>query len=182
MKIFLSILLFCTGLSFPFLCKGEERCKYVNPLVGTAPTLQSSNWEGHGRTYPGAIAPFGFVQLTPETRISSGKGYDYRDNEIYFFSCFNHLSGYPNGSSGQCKVMPVENSSSFQVNHYKRPFSHQNETAEPGYYKVKFDDNGTTAETTASIRSGMFRFVFDKNINPKIFIGDIGDIDWQIPL
>ena len=169
-------------LFFTFSVKAKDNLKYVNPLIGTAPSNNSSNWEGHGRTYPGAVAPFGYIQLTPETRLSPSKGYDYRDKEIYFFSCFEHLSGYPNGSSGQCKIMPVENYNSFQINNYKRPFSHQNEIAEPGYYKVIFDDNGTTAEATSSTRSGMFRFVFEKNANPKIFIGDIGDIELASPI
>ena len=161
--------------------KGNDNLKYVNPFIGTAPSINPSNWEGHGRTYPGAVAPFGYIQLTPETRLSPSKGYDYRDNDIYFFSCFHHLSGYPNGSSGQCKIMALENSKTFQINSYKRPFSHKNETAEPGYYKVKFDDNGTTVEASSSIRSGMFRFIFNQNVNPKIFIGDIGDIELANP-
>ncbi|MFN0032195.1 MAG: hypothetical protein ACKVOR_08565, partial [Flavobacteriales bacterium] len=31
---------------------------YVNPFIGTG---------GHGHTYPGATAPFGMVQLSPDT-------------------------------------------------------------------------------------------------------------------
>ena len=166
---------------FTFSIKANDNLNYVNPFIGTAPSNNPSNWEGHGRTYPGAVAPFGYIQLTPETRLSPSKGYDYRDDDIYFFSCFHHLSGYPNGSSGQCKIMPVENWNSFQINNHKRPFSHNSETAEPGYYKVKFNDNGTTIEATSSIRSGMFRFDFNKNANLKIFIGDIGEIILENP-
>jgi putative alpha-1,2-mannosidase len=166
-------------LFFAFSAKGEGKLQYVNSFIGTAPSKNLSNWDGHGRTYPGAVAPFGYIQLTPETRVSSAKGYDYRDTEIYFFSCFQHLSGYPNGSSGQGEIMPVETSDSFQYKNYKRPFSHENETAEPGYYKVIFDDNGTSVEATSSIRAGMFRFIFGKNANPKIFIGDIGHIELE---
>ena len=32
---------------------------YVNPFVGT---------DAHGHTFPGAVAPFGMVQLSPDTR------------------------------------------------------------------------------------------------------------------
>lgn len=160
-----------------FQVSGQHNLQFVNPFIGTAPSKNVSNWDGHGRTYPGAVAPFGYIQLTPETRVSSKKGYDYRNKEIYFFSCFEHLSGYPNGSSGQCIIMPVETCDSFQIKNYKRPFSHKNETTEPGYYKVIFDDNGTSVEASSATRSGMFRFVFGENENPKIFIGDIGDIE-----
>ncbi|HRX11729.1 MAG TPA: GH92 family glycosyl hydrolase [Draconibacterium sp.] len=176
-----SFILTLSFLFFTFSIKANDNLNYVNPFIGTAPSNNPSNWEGHGRTYPGAVAPFGYIQLTPETRLSPSKGYDYRDDDIYFFSCFHHLSGYPNGSSGQCKIMPVENWNSFQINNHKRPFSHNSETAEPGYYKVKFNDNGTTIEATSSIRSGMFRFDFNKNANPKIFIGDIGEIILENP-
>ncbi|HPE76453.1 MAG TPA: GH92 family glycosyl hydrolase, partial [Draconibacterium sp.] len=181
MNILKSFILTLSFLFFTFSIKANDNLNYVNPFIGTAPSNNPSNWEGHGRTYPGAVAPFGYIQLTPETRLSPSKGYDYRDNDIYFFSCFHHLSGYPNGSSGQCKIMPVENWNSFQINNHKRPFSHNSETAEPGYYKVKFNDNGTTIEATSSIRSGMFRFDFNKNANLKIFIGDIGEIILENP-
>ena len=181
MNILKSFILTLSFLFFTFSIKANDNLNYVNPFIGTAPSNNPSNWEGHGRTYPGAVAPFGYIQLTPETRLSPSKGYDYRDDDIYFFSCFHHLSGYPNGSSGQCKIMPVENWNSFQINNHKRPFSHNSETAEPGYYKVKFNDNGTTVEATSSIRSGMFRFDFNKNANLKIFIGDIGEIILENP-
>ncbi|MBK6281776.1 MAG: hypothetical protein IPF54_03095 [Draconibacterium sp.] len=125
MNISKSFILTLFVLFFAFSIKGNDNLKYVNPFIGTAPSKIPSNWEGHGRTYPGAVAPFGYIQLTPETRLSPSKGYDYRDNSIYFFSCFHHLSGYPNGSSGQGKIMLVENWSSFQINNHKRPFSHQ---------------------------------------------------------
>ncbi len=171
----LTILIFYYGL-FVLSVKGQENDKYVNPFIGTAPTTHPSKWDGHGRTYPGAVAPFGFIHLTPETRVASEKGYDYCDSEIYFFSFRGHYSGYPNGSSGQGQIMPVENGSDFLVKKYSRPFSHLNEEAVPGYYKVTFSDNNTTVETTASVRSGMFRFSYKNNLDGKIFVGGIGDI------
>ena len=37
--------------------------QYVNPFVGT---------DAHGHTFPGAVAPFGMVQLSPDTRPKAG--------------------------------------------------------------------------------------------------------------
>ena len=37
----------------------KDYCQYVNPFVGTG---------AHGHTYPGAVLPFGMVQLSPDTR------------------------------------------------------------------------------------------------------------------
>lgn len=171
----LTILFFYYGL-YSFSVNGQKNDKYVNPFIGTAPTAHPSKWDGHGRTYPGAVAPFGFIHLTPETRVGSEKGYDYRDTEIFFFSLHGHYSGYPNGSSGQGQIMPVENDSDFLANKYSRPFSHYNEEAVPGYYKVSFSDTNTTVETTASVRSGMFRFSYEDKSEAKLFVGDVGDI------
>ncbi|MBR4525187.1 MAG: hypothetical protein IKP15_06535, partial [Bacteroidales bacterium] len=52
---------------------------YVNPFVGT---------DAHGHTFPGAVAPFGMVQLSPDTRPQAGdwdgcSGYHYSDSVIY---------------------------------------------------------------------------------------------------
>ena len=172
----LTILIFYFGLSV-LSVNGTEYIDDVNPFIGTAPTAHLSKWDGHGRVYPGAVAPHGFIQLTPETRVSSEKGYDYRDFSIFFFSCWGHYSGYPNGSSGKGQVMPVENIPAFQSGGSSRPFQHKDEKAIPGYYKVSFSDNNTTVETTASVRSGMFRFKYQNKVTPKIFVGNIGDIE-----
>ncbi len=158
--------------------RGQGITELVNPFIGTAPTKQFSLWDGHGRTYPGAVAPNGFVQLTPETDVAIEKGYDYRNSTIGFFSCMGHFSGYPNGSSGWCHVMPVEHNPDFQIYHDGRPFSHGREKAVPGYYKVAFDDNGTLVEATATPRAGMFRFHITEKVKPCIFVGDIGRMEW----
>lgn len=77
--------------------KSEKLVQYVNPLIGT---------EKMGHTYPGATAPFGAVQLSPETDTISyemnGKyngdvykycaGYRYEDKTIVGFSS-THFSG-----------------------------------------------------------------------------------------
>ena len=62
--------------------------RYVNPFTGTG---------GHGHTYPGATAPYGMVQLSPDTRIDmmdwdGCSGYHYSDTLLYGFS-HTHLSG-----------------------------------------------------------------------------------------
>ena len=172
--LFSAGLLFC-AMSMSF-AQAKHSFQYVNPFIGTTKTRTLTNWGGEGGTYPGAVAPSGYIQLTPETRVSPTKGYDYSDSSIYFFSCLHHLSGFPNGSSGQLYVMPVDARDSFQLYQYKRRFSHQQEKAEPGYYRVLFDDNHTLVEATASVHAGMFRFTFPTGVIPRIFIGEAGTI------
>ena len=150
--------------------------QYVNSFIGTTQSNVVTKWGSEGGGYPGAVAPWGAVQLTPETRTTGGKGYNYHDSSIYFFSCTQHLSGFPNGSSGRVYVMPVKAADKFLANTYFRNFSHQEEKAVPGYYRVSFSDDHTMVEATAGERTGQFRFTFPKKVIPKIFIGDAGKL------
>ncbi|HEX5025117.1 MAG TPA: GH92 family glycosyl hydrolase [Agriterribacter sp.] len=143
---------------------------YVNPFIGTDRSDVYTRWGSEGGTYPGAVAPSGFMQLSPETSVQEPRGYYYRDNSIYFFSCTGHHSGFPGGSSGQLAIMTVGDTSGFTFKAYKRKFSHKNENASPGYYSVVFDDDQTKVEATASTRSGIFRFTFPSSLMPHIFI------------
>ena len=128
--------------------------QYVNPFVGTAE---------HGHTYPGAILPFGAIQLSPDTRLDGWDGcsaYHYSDNRIYGFS-HTHLSGTGCSDYGDILVTPFMGEPSVINEKYALSFSHNNEKAEPGYYSVKFD-NGINAEMTASNYVGMHRYTFPK--------------------
>ncbi len=150
--------------------QNQSNLKFVNPWIGTSNTRTESKWGDEGGTYPGAVAPFGYMQLTPETRVGDSNGYNYLDHSIYFFSCLKHYTGYPDGSSGQLRVMPIENNVKSFDKTYSRPFNHQDEHATAGYYKVKFKDK-TAVEVTAAEHTGMFRFTFPANTQPKIFLG-----------
>lgn len=159
---------------------------YINPLIGTAKSDVFTRWGNEGGTYPGAVAPWGYMQLTPETRM--GGGYDHGDPSIYFFSCFHHMSGYPNGSAGFMQVMPVGEAAAGNVGdsgsrsnagyttRYHRAFLKEDEKAEPGYYRVLFRDNNTLVETTVTERTGLFRFRFPPGVLPRIFIKTDGKI------
>jgi putative alpha-1,2-mannosidase len=149
---------------------------YVDPFIGTSDSDVFTKWGKEGGTYPGAVAPFGYFQCTPETSIGDRKGYHYTDDAVYFFSCINHYSGYPNGSAGQIKVMPLREGTCYQSS-YRRPFSHTQEHASPGYYKMVMSDDSTVVETTASPRCGVFRFTFPRDSSPVIYIGGVGEIN-----
>ncbi|MDY6327389.1 MAG: GH92 family glycosyl hydrolase [Bacteroidales bacterium] len=132
----------------------KAQSEYVNPFVGT---------DGHGHTYPGAIVPFGAVQLSPDTRLGGWdgcSGYHYSDSRIYGFS-HTHLNG--TGVEDYCDILvtPFLGEPSVLNESYALPFSHENEKASPGYYSVKFD-NGVNAEMTASKYVGVHRYTFPR--------------------
>ena len=133
---------------------GFAQSKYVNPLVGT---------DEHGHTFPGAILPFGAIQLSPDTRLEGWdgcSGYHYSDNRIYGFS-HTHLSGTGCSDYGDILVTPFVGAPSVINEEYALSFSHDKETAEPGYYSVKFE-NGIQAEMTAANYVGIHRYTFPK--------------------
>ena len=159
----------------------EKLYRYVNPLIGT---------EKMGHTYPGATAPFGAVQLRPETETIAyelnGKyngevykycaGYRYEDKTIVGFSS-THFSGTGHSDLGDFLIMPTvgklqlnPGTAAHPENGYRSRFSHQNETAEAGYYKVKLEDQNILAELTATTRIGVHRYTFPKSDQAHIIL------------
>jgi predicted alpha-1,2-mannosidase len=154
----------------------EKLISFVNPFIGTG---------GHGHTYPGATMPFGMMQLSPDTRLDGWdgcSGYHYSDEYIYGFS-HTHLSGTGVSDYGDVLLMPTNavnfnnganaSASSAQVQKgYRAHFSHENETASPGYYKVFLDDTNIEVELTVSERSGIHHYTFPKD-SKQIVILDL---------
>jgi len=166
--------LLCGLALHPAFAQERDVLSYVDPFIGTTKSSVPTRWGSEGGTYPGAVAPSGYLQLTPETRSAGARGYDYADSVIYYFSCLQHHSGFPSGSAGRLLVMPVADTAGFNKGVYRRRFSHAGEKAVPGYYSVWFPDNHTRVEATATTRAGMFRFTFPQGITPQLFVGDSG--------
>ncbi|WP_432037065.1 GH92 family glycosyl hydrolase [Streptomyces cucumeris] len=128
--------------------QGEQLTELVNPFIGT---------ENEGNTFPGATAPFGMVQLSPDTGHDTG--YDYSDTHIRGFSLV-HLSGVGCRLGGDLPVLPtVGEVVETDYTKYEAEFSHDTEEASPGYYKVGLK-NGIDAELTATSRTGVQRYTF----------------------
>ncbi|MDP4212876.1 MAG: GH92 family glycosyl hydrolase [Bacteroidota bacterium] len=163
----------CFLLPYTASSQGKGLIQYVNPFIGTSSSNVFTRWGNEGGTFPGAVAPWGYFQLTPETGLNGKSGYDYKDSTISYFSCLQHHSGFPGGSAGKLHVMPV---ASEQTIEHGRRFRHQDEHAEPGYYRVLFRDNGTLVEATATVHAGLFRITFPAGTVPEIFISDADDL------
>ncbi len=129
----------------------------VDPFIGTG---------GHGHTFPGACAPFGMIQISPDTRLEGWdgcSGYHYSDSIIYGFSQ-THLSGTGVSDYGDFLITPQSGEFHFfrgndSISGYRASFSHKNESASPGTYQVKLD-NGIKVEILAGKRTGKFRIDF----------------------
>lgn len=146
--------------------------QYVNPMIGTSKM---------GHVFPGATAPFGMVQLSPQTNFevmhnadgSYNKetyeycaGYQYRDSTIIGFAHTN-FSGTGHSDLGDFLVMPT--TGKLELEPFKNEngdkgfystFSHDSEEASPGYYKVDLESYKIKAEHTASERVGFHQYTF----------------------
>ncbi|HZR50307.1 MAG TPA: lectin [Streptosporangiaceae bacterium] len=119
----------------------------VNPFIGTT---------NGGDTFPGADAPFGMVQWSPDTPSRpSGGGYSYNDSSITGFS-LTHLSGPGCGAEGDVPVLPTTGTVNTSATD---GFSHSGESANAGFYSVALS-NGITTQLTATARTGMAQFTF----------------------
>jgi len=175
------ILLTCLLLSGYSVYAQQDLVKFVKPIIGT---------QKMGHTFPGATVPFGAVQLSPDTDTLSyelnGKyngdvykycaGYKYEDKTIVGFS-HTHFSGTGHSDLGDFLIMPTQGklqlnpgTSADTKSGYRSAYSHANETAEAGYYKVKLDDDNITAELTATNRVGMHQYTFQKSEESHILL------------
>ncbi|MDB2385020.1 GH92 family glycosyl hydrolase [Polaribacter sp.] len=154
--------------------------KYVNTFTGT---------DGPGNTYPGAVVPFGMVQLSPDNGLPGWDriaGYYYQDSTIAGFS-HTHLSGTGAGDMYDLLVMPLNSrfTESLTKEGRYRPyskFSHKQEEASPGYYTVDLLSSGIKAELTTTKRVGFHKYTFPKDKESKIIL-DLGySLNWDKPI
>ena len=173
MKNKLCMLLLATGIGL-FSCAEKELPKEytdsVNVFIGTG---------GHGHTFPGATLPHGMVQLSPDTRLlgwDACSGYYYDDTSIMGFS-HTHLSGTGIGYYGDIRFMPVVGEKPLIAGTAEKPdegyrsrFSHEQESARPGYYQVLLQDDSINVELTATLRAGLHRYTYPKVSDARLIV------------
>jgi putative alpha-1,2-mannosidase len=161
---------------------GESLTQYVDPLIGTG---------FHGHVFMGANVPFGAVQLGP-VNMSQGwdwcSGYHFSDSTLIGFA-HTHLSGTGIGDLGDITIMPVVGNVPIargrpddQQSGYFSLYSHNDETARPGYYSVFVKRYNIKAELTATERTGFHCYTFPASQDSKIIIDLESGIGWDSPV
>ncbi|MCQ2153470.1 MAG: GH92 family glycosyl hydrolase [Bacteroidales bacterium] len=138
----------------------EDYTRYVNPFVGT---------DGHGHTFPAALYPFGMVQAGPDTRLKGWdgcSGYHYSDSVILGFT-HTHLSGVGCLDYGDILLMPVIDG---QVASH---FSHDRESAEPGYYRVFLDHQRVDVSIAAGRRMALHQYDYPSDAPERAVVVDL---------
>ena len=173
MKNKLCMLLLASGIGL-FSCAEKDLPKEytdsVNVFIGTG---------GHGHTFPGATLPHGMVQLSPDTRLfgwDACSGYYYDDTSIMGFT-HTHLSGTGIGDYGDILFMPVVGEKPLIAGTAENPdegyrsrFSHEQESARPGYYQVLLQDDSINVELTATLRAGLHRYTYPKASDARLIV------------
>lgn len=173
MKNKLCMLLLASGIGL-FSCVEQDLPKEytdsVNVFIGTG---------GHGHTFPGATLPHGMVQLSPDTRLfgwDACSGYYYDDTSIMGFT-HTHLSGTGIGDYGDILFMPVVGEKPLIAGTAEKPdegyrsrFSHEQESARPGYYQVLLQDDSINVELTATLRAGLHRYTYPKASDARLIV------------
>lgn len=160
----------------------ENYTQYVNPFIGT---------DGPGNTYPGAQVPFGMVQLSPDNGVPGWdriSGYFYPDSTIGSFS-MTHLSGTGAGDLYDIAFLPVtrpwrdarEEGNTSGLRYYSK-FSHEKESAKPGYYSVFLDDYGIEVELTATERCGFQRYKYSTDKPATVILDLDRAMNWDFTM
>ncbi|MDN5210796.1 GH92 family glycosyl hydrolase [Fulvivirgaceae bacterium BMA12] len=142
---------------------------YVNTFLGTAPLTDPGiigysppkDWRvWAGLTYPGASLPNAMVQLSPITAFNTGAGYQYEDTIIYAFTHTNK------GHWNLCNIpiLPVTG----EGQHYRSRFSHDTESASPGFYSVLLKDYNIEVKLTSTLRSGFHQYQYHSGEGRKV--------------
>ena len=180
-----------TAVASPATAEVQNRdfATYVDPFAGAkaGDTPETNTYAGD--TFPGADVPFGMVQWSPDTPLQpkppAGQGryyardrdggYAWEENKLRGFSLTHFNGAGCGGAAGDVPFLPfagnLSTSPAVDATKYFPTFSHGNESASPGYYKVT-TDSGITTELTATQRSGLGRFTFPKN-SPATLLIDV---------
>jgi predicted alpha-1,2-mannosidase len=185
MKKHLAGLLILAAVTFNI--EAEKRpTDYVNPFLGTAPLTNPADigfkppWRvWAGLVFPGASVPNAMVQLSPITKFGSGAGYEYENTKIVAFAHTNK------GHWNLCNIPILPVSGDVNPMDFASTFSHQHESAHPGFYQVYLERYGINAELTSTLRTGYHRYTYKDNSQPKKLVVNLAISnerikDWKI--
>ncbi|MBK7707025.1 MAG: GH92 family glycosyl hydrolase [Acidobacteria bacterium] len=144
--------------------------QFVDPFIGT---------DGTGHTFPGATAPFGMVQPSPDTNYfgwTHSSGYQFKDKRILGFSN-THLNGTGAMDLGDILLQP------FSGSPIRSDFSSENdkssEIASVGYYSTRLKTFDISVELTASERVAFHRYRFDSDSPKHVLIDFQHGLVWS---
>ncbi len=133
----------------------------------------------HCHNFPSAMVPFGAVVAGPDCNTvgwDAAAGYHYNAPTILGFSQ-QHVSGTGLTECGDLLLVPtvgkIKVNPGTEVNPdsgYRSRFSHDDESARPGYYQVRLLDYDINAEMTATERVGVHQYTFPESDSAHVML------------
>ena len=150
----------------------------VHPLDGTGTGSVSPGTVGE---FPGADLPFGMMQWSPDTTpnaVQSGGGYDVNDSSIGGFS-LTHLSGTGCPSYQDVPILPTVGAVGSAPESASQPFSHDDEEAAPGRYRVKLHPGPSAIGVNLAVttRTGIAQVTFPQGPQSNLLFKVGGSIN-----
>lgn len=168
-KLFLSVwVLSYVGYFSTLMAQEKTKADYVNPLIGTAAKTS-------GGVLPSVVVPFGKTHFSPMTNQNhiGRPPYYYEEKQIIGFIA-SHQSAVWMGDFGDVVLFPTVGEPEVNESTQKMWLDHGKESAHPFYYKADLktydQKSDIRAEITGLANSGIFRFTYEKGIEPGLLI------------
>ena len=160
-----------TGFLLPFTLNAETSLALLaNPLQGTD---NSANFS-HGNLFPAIALPFPMNIWAPYTEPEAQfLFYQYRHNQIRGLRQTHQPSRWI-GDYANFSLMPVSGKLVVTENDRASTFRHEEEIAQPSYYKVHLDTWNATAELTPTERAARLRFTFEQPSDSYVVLDVFG--------
>jgi predicted alpha-1,2-mannosidase len=146
-------------------------------LVALASPLQGTDSQrsfSHGNEYPAIALPFPMNVWAPYTQLQNDSFYySYRQNQIRGIRQTHQPSPWI-GDYANFSLMPVSGKLAVTENDRASTFRHEDEIAQPSYYKVHLDTWNATAEVTPTERAARFRFTFEQPVDSYVVLDVFG--------
>ncbi|WP_442680466.1 glycoside hydrolase domain-containing protein [Sphingomonas sp. ASY06-1R] len=148
MSRFLSQVLIVAAAMFASAAVARAPVEWVNPFIGTL--------ADYGQLSPAAVAPYGMVQLGPDTDPANHAGYDHAARELVGFSHTRAVGVGCSGAGGDVRV-----ALGYAGTGPAWTMDKGRERATAGYYAVRYGD-GIAAAMTATRGAGALRFIMPR--------------------
>ena len=156
----------------------ESFSSYVDPFIGTTQThmkekfsdLPGSHFTA-ANVFPGAKVPWGMTAINPRNTLTESMvGYQYGEDYMYGFSQLL-LSGVGCAGWGNVLVTPTVGVINTRLEERKSRYT--NEKASVGYYAVLLTNDSILTEVTATQRTTLSRYTFNKSSDTINIIIDL---------
>jgi predicted alpha-1,2-mannosidase len=130
----------------------------ANPLQGTDSVVSFS----HGNEYPAIALPFPMNTWAPYTQPAKDSFYyQYRQSRLRGIRQTHQPSPWI-GDYAAFSLMPISGKLVVKEDDRASEFRHEQEIAQPSYYRVRLDTWKAVAEVTPTERCARFRFTFEQ--------------------